>query len=141
MKAGYLEEEPTKSVHVELSLKDVQYVEFGIHDIRYHLPERVVHQQVESLVEFTDLLEEMQENDFIKLDSHLLVNLRKIKKYAPSEGKLYFDESYEGPSVTIASLPQRKFHLLLLEAEAANTGTKLVNKSNQSGSFVPKLFP
>lgn len=139
IKAGYLEEEPCSQSLTEFNLRDVWYVEFGTKDIRYHMSDRIDRQNVDSLLQFTSLLETLQDHDFIKLDTHLFVNLRKIKKYAPQEGKLYFDSIDEGKFVTMAMLAQRKFHLLLMEAVAANSGTQ-PSVGTCPQSLKPKLF-
>jgi transcriptional regulator with XRE-family HTH domain len=122
MKAGYLEEETTSSVLINIQLLDILYVEFGIKHIRYYARDGFSEQMVDSLVEFTTLIETLHEQNFIKLDTHLFVNMNKIKKYAPSEGKLYFDSEGKGLFVTIAALPQKKYHQSILDYIAANTG-------------------
>ena len=65
-------------------------------------------ENVESLVAFTSFIEALTDHHFVKLDMHLFVNLNKIKKYAPSEGKLYFNDYEEGPSVTIAAIAAKE---------------------------------
>ncbi|SDN29877.1 Transcriptional regulator, contains XRE-family HTH domain [Paenibacillus sp. yr247] len=122
MKAGYLEEASTWQTPLQIRLDNVWYVEFGIKSIQYVSPEGIIEENVESLVAFTSFIETLIDHHFVKLDMHLFVNLNKIKKYAPSEGKLYFDTYDEGPCVTIAAISQKKYHQTLLEYEARNTG-------------------
>jgi transcriptional regulator with XRE-family HTH domain len=122
IKAGYLEQASSWQTPLQIRLDHVWYVEFGIKSIKYVSQEGIIEENVESLIAFTSFIETLTERDFVKLDMHLFVNLNKIKKYAPSEGKLYFDTFEEGPCVTIAALPQKKYHQTLLDYEARNTG-------------------
>ncbi|MFD0697933.1 helix-turn-helix domain-containing protein [Paenibacillus sp. GCM10027628] len=123
-KAGYLEEEPVTVSSMKVQLDEIRYIEFGIKHVRYYAADSISEETVESLVEFTNLIELLHEKDFIKLDAHLFVNMHKIKKYAPAEGKLYFDTTGEGPFITIAALPQKKHHQTILDSIAANTGIR-----------------
>lgn len=125
MKAGYLEEASSLQSNRDIRLDNVWYVEFGTKSIKYYSSEAVVEENVESLVAFSSFIEALIEHQFVKADMHLFVNLNKIKKYAPSEGKLYFDPLADESYVTIASLPQRKYHQTLLECEARNNGLSL----------------
>ncbi|MDD9266419.1 helix-turn-helix domain-containing protein [Paenibacillus sp. GCM10023248] len=121
MKAGYLEEASSMQTNRDIRLEHIWYVEFGAKSIKYYSAEGVVEENVESLVAFTSFIEALMEQQFAKVDMHLFVNLNKIKKYAPAEGKLYFDE-HADHYVGIAALPQMKYHQTLLEYEARNNG-------------------
>ncbi|MFC5449644.1 helix-turn-helix domain-containing protein [Paenibacillus aestuarii] len=141
MRAGYLEEEHQQPLSMKDQLANIWYVEFGVKHIRYYSPEQIAEEIVESLVEFTDLLEIMQDNDYLKLDTHLFVNMNKIKKYAPAEGKLYFDAAGEGPYVTIAALPQKKYHQLIISYVARNTGQQPdIEQGTSTLPLNPKFF-
>ncbi|MBD0379876.1 helix-turn-helix domain-containing protein [Paenibacillus sedimenti] len=141
MKAGYLEEEPVSVSSKKVGLDEIRYIEFGIKHVRYYASEHVSEETVESLVEFTNLIELLNEKDFLKLDTHLFVNMHKIKKYAPAEGKLYFDTVGDVPYITIAALPQKKHHQTILEFIAANTGIRMENGAESSSlPLKPQLF-
>lgn len=122
MKAGYLEEASSWQTPNEIRLDNVWYVEFGTKSIKYVSQDGIVEENVESLVAFTSFIEALMDLQFAKMDMHLFVNLNKIKKYAPSEGKLYFDTYEDEPYVTIAAMAQMKYHQTLVDYVARNTG-------------------
>lgn len=122
MKAGYLEEASTWQSPIQILFDHVWYVEFGIKSIQYVSAEGIKEENVESLVAFTSFIETLADHHFVKLDMHLFVNLNKIKKYAPAEGKLFFDDYDEGSCITIAAIPQKKYHQTLLDYVTRNTG-------------------
>ncbi|NOV00116.1 helix-turn-helix domain-containing protein [Paenibacillus sp. LMG 31457] len=125
MKAGYLEEASSWKTPGEIRLDNVWYVEFGTKSIKYFSQEGIVEENVESLVAFTSFIEALMDLHFVKVDMHLFVNLNKIKKYAPSEGKLYFDTLEDGPFITLAAMAQMKYHQTLLDYVARNTGMSM----------------
>ncbi|OPH51947.1 hypothetical protein BC351_33725 [Paenibacillus ferrarius] len=122
MKAGYLEDAISGQTPLSVRLDTVWYVEFGIKTITYVTAEARVEENVESLVAFTSFIDALTDHEFVKMDMHLFVNLNKIKKYAPAEGKLYFDLYEDHCGVTIAALPQKKYHQILLDCAARNNG-------------------
>ncbi|UKS24765.1 helix-turn-helix domain-containing protein [Paenibacillus sp. HWE-109] len=144
IKAGYLEEASTMQIPPtprSVQLDAVWYVEFGIKSITYVSGDSVVEENVESLVAFTSFIDTLIEHDFVKLDMHLFVNLHKIKKYAPTEGKLFFDSAEDASGVTIAALPQKKYHQILLDYAALNTGQSTeTNSGAYLSSLKAKLF-
>lgn len=132
-KAGYLETENSDSQFVEVSLPEVLYIEIGAKEIFYYTAETRVNLCINSLVDFSDFLEKLDEHSFKKLDTDLFVNLSKIKKYVPKEGKLYFDVSGTGQHVIISALRQKKYHERILRSVANNTGTSLEYNFSYSG--------
>jgi transcriptional regulator with XRE-family HTH domain len=140
IKAGYLEEVSSSQTSFQIHLDNIWYVEFGIKSIQYVSPDGIMEENVESLVAFTSFIEALTDHHFVKLDMHLFVNLNKIKKYAPSEGKLYFNDYEEGPSVTIAAMPQKKYHQTLLEYEARNIGFVMEAESSPRHSSLKAKF-
>ncbi|MEW9699827.1 helix-turn-helix domain-containing protein [Paenibacillus sp. SI8] len=140
-KAGYLEEDGQSHSALNFQLSDIWYVEFGIKNVRYYGFDGVSDEMVDSLLQFTTLIETLHDHHFIKLDTHLFVNVHKIKKYAPAEGKLYFDSAGLGRSVTIAALPQKKYHETILEYVAVNSGTRAGTGSEPDRTpLSPQLF-
>ncbi|NEW07238.1 helix-turn-helix transcriptional regulator [Paenibacillus sp. SYP-B3998] len=132
MKAGYLEENTSSHTFTEIQLSDIWYLEFGIKSVRYYTYEGYSEEMIDSLVDFTTLIETLTDRDFVKLDTNLFVNMNKINKYAPAEGKLYFDFKNEEIFVTIAALAQKKYHEAILEFVAANTGVDMKFESEAS---------
>lgn len=132
-KAGYLEEASIWASSSEIQIDQVWYVEFGIQTVLYVSAEGMKEERVESLVAFTSFIETLIEHHFVKLDNHLFVNLKKIKKYAPSEGKLYFDIYENAPCIVAAAIPQKKYHQTILDYVAANNGLAV----GQSSSICP----
>ncbi|MBP1966767.1 helix-turn-helix domain-containing protein [Paenibacillus aceris] len=125
MKAGYLEEASSWQAPGEIRLDNVWYVEFGTKSIKYFSQDGIVEENVESLVAFTSFIEALMDLHFVKMDMHLFVNLNKIKKYASSEGKLYFDTFENEPCITITTMAQMKYHQIILDYVARNTGLAL----------------
>jgi transcriptional regulator with XRE-family HTH domain len=124
-KVGYLEKRETNKPFVEKNLQEVLFIEVGAKEISYHTADTKVNQSINSLVDFSDFLEKLDEHFFKKLDTDLFVNLSKVKKYVPREGKLYFDESGTGKHVIISALRQKKYHDNILRSVANNTGNSL----------------
>ncbi len=124
--AGYLhKDEETQPVHTEMDMGEVLYIEVGAQEITYQTQGGQFIRNINSLTDFTDFLEKLDELGFKKLDADLFVNLHLIKKYVDREGKLYFDKLGKGKSVTISALRQKKYHDLILRAVADNNGTAL----------------
>ncbi|MDR6553775.1 helix-turn-helix transcriptional regulator [Paenibacillus qinlingensis] len=142
-KAGYLEETSTWSKPAEVNLDNIWYVEFGIQSILYVSEDGMKEEQVESLVAFTHFIETLTERNFVKLDMHLFVNLKKIKKYAPAEGRLYFDIYDHAPYIVAAAIPQKKYHQMILDYIACNNGLAIDSSASSSAcasSLKTKFF-
>lgn len=139
-KAGYLEEIMGRPASSHVNLDNIWYVEFGIQSILYVSEDGMKEEQVESLVAFTHFIETLMEHHFIKLDMHLFVNLTKIKKYAPAEGKLYFDSYENAPCIVAAAIPQKKYHQTILEYVAYNNGLTVDSLSSNSSSPLKAKF-
>ncbi|OCT10912.1 hypothetical protein A8709_04190 [Paenibacillus pectinilyticus] len=138
-KAGYLEE-ASGWAKPQINLDAIWYVEFGIQTILFVSEDGMKEEQVESLVAFTHFIETLTEHNFIKLDMHLFVNLNKIKKYAPSEGKLYFDTYELAPYVVAAAIPQKKYHQTILDYVAMNNGLTADSLSTTCASTMQTKF-
>ncbi|CAH1225408.1 hypothetical protein PAECIP111891_05804 [Paenibacillus allorhizoplanae] len=139
-KAGYLEETSTWSKPAQANLDTIWYVEFGIQSIIYYSEDGMREEQVESLVAFTHFIETLTEHHFVKMDMHLFVNLNKVKKYASSEGKLYFDTYENAPFIIAAAIPQKKYHQTILDYVAFNNGHNLESMGNPCPSSLKAKF-
>jgi transcriptional regulator with XRE-family HTH domain len=125
VKAGYLDKQEPEAAGLDINLHDVLYIELGAKEIAYHTADSKVTRNVNSLVDFSDFLDMLDEHMFKKMDMNLFVNLSQVMKYAVKEGKLFFDESGQGKHVVMSALRQKKYHDLLLRSMAKNTGTSL----------------
>jgi transcriptional regulator with XRE-family HTH domain len=125
VKAGYLEGQDTEASLPDIDLKEFLFIEIGTKEIIYHAADSKKNRKVNSLVDFSDFLDMLDEHTFKKMDTDLFVNLSKIKKYAKKEGKLFFDEQGLGKHIIMSALRQKKYHDLILRSVANNTGTSL----------------
>lgn len=119
---------------VMLDLSDVLYINIEKRNIVYHtLDEKYYH-----LSTLSELYDHFFDNGFDLLDKTNLVNLNKIKKLDPKQGKIYFEEnpSEESKYATVAFIKQKMFHNIISRAIANNTNTSLEYKSKPtSDSF------
>jgi transcriptional regulator with XRE-family HTH domain len=125
-KAGYLRE--TSTDHhpvVDIDLHHILYIEISAKEITYHAHDVKVIKSIESLVDFTEFLENLDRHGFKKLDNDLFVNLHQVRKYAEKEGRLFFDPEGRGLYVTISAIRQKRFHELILRSVARNNNASL----------------
>ncbi|MDR6548860.1 helix-turn-helix transcriptional regulator [Paenibacillus qinlingensis] len=126
-KAGYLEKEDqeTQATPLTLPLLDILFIEIGPTEMTYHtrIGSRRIHMQ--SLLDFSLFLDQLEDHGFKKMDTDLFVNLTHVKKYDAQEGKLYFDPLGVSLSVTIAALRQKKYHELILRSVARHAGNEI----------------
>ncbi|MNL47950.1 hypothetical protein D3C87_1707690 [compost metagenome] len=80
---------------------------------------------MQSLLDFSHFLDQLEEQGFKKMDTDLFVNLSHVKKYDAHEGKLYFDPLGVSVSVTIAAFRQKKYHDLIVRSVSKNAGIEL----------------
>ena len=92
---------------------------------------------MQSLLDFSHFLDQLEEQGFKKMDTDLFVNLSHIQKYDAHEGKLYFDPLGVSLSVTIAAFRQKKYHDLIVRSVANHSGNDLefhYDKNRMTGS-------
>lgn len=125
-KAGYLREQLSdRHPVVDIDLHHVMYIEVSAKEIIYNAQDVKVIKSIESLVDFTEFLENLDRHGFKKLDNDLFVNLHQVRRYVEREGKLYFDEEAKGKYVTISALRQKRYHDFIIRSVARNNGTSL----------------
>ncbi|MGG1556120.1 helix-turn-helix domain-containing protein [Paenibacillus ferrarius] len=129
-RAGYLEDAVPVRALLDTPLDEVWYVEFGVQSVRFVSPEGKKEEYVDSLIALTNFIEALTERQFVKVDAHLFVNLHKIKKYAPIEGKLYFDLYKDEPYLLVAAIAQRKHHNLFMDYISRHNGIVLESNSD-----------
>ncbi|SFL25016.1 Helix-turn-helix [Paenibacillus sp. 1_12] len=129
IKAGHLEEHDllpdTSSPDIEVDLSQVFYIEIGMRDIIYGDLQTRLKKSIDSLRDFSDFLDTLEEHGFKKIDSDMYVNFHCIRKYDERNGCLYFDALGEGTGVTISATRQRKYHELIVRHIANNNQTSL----------------
>jgi transcriptional regulator with XRE-family HTH domain len=125
-KAGYLREQLSdRHPVVDIDLHHVLYIEVSAKEITYNAHDVKVIKSIDSLVDFTEFLENLDRHGFKKLDNDLFVNLHQVRRYVEREGKLYFDEEAKGKYVTISAIRQKRYHDLIIRSVARNNGTSL----------------
>jgi transcriptional regulator with XRE-family HTH domain len=126
-KAGYLEKEnqDSQNTPLNLPLTDILYIEISSTEMTYHT--RIGNRKIpmQSLLDFSHFLDQLEEQGFKKMDTDLFVNLSHVKKYDAKEGKLYFDPLGVSICVTIAAFRQKKYHNLILRSVVNHTGNDL----------------
>jgi DNA-binding LytR/AlgR family response regulator len=133
-RAGYLRESLSdRHQVVDIDLHHILYIEVSAKEITYHAHDVKVIKSIESLVDFTEFLENLERHGFKKLDNDLFVNLHQVKKYGEKDGRLYFNPEGEGSYVTISALRQKRFHDLILRSVARNNNTSLEYNFGRSG--------
>jgi transcriptional regulator with XRE-family HTH domain len=139
-KAGYLEKEDMQHAGIEIPIQDVLFIEVSMKEITYHTHLGRLNRSVNSLIDFSDFLDKLEEQGFKKMDTDLFVNLNHVQKYVEKEGKLYFDSLGLGKHVVIAAIRQKKYHEILIRSVARNTGVSLGYQFDRNSNADP-LFP
>ncbi|ALS20955.1 MULTISPECIES: helix-turn-helix domain-containing protein [Paenibacillus] len=138
IKAGHLPGGDTDSQsngnRLDMDLNHVYFIEIGRKDITYHTEGSNIVHSIDSLLDFSTFLDELEENDFKKMDTDLYVNLNHIRKYDERKGLLFFHEDGTGPRVTISAIRQKKYHDLIARKVAANTEKSLEFSFGKSGN-------
>ncbi|UJF31657.1 helix-turn-helix domain-containing protein [Paenibacillus hexagrammi] len=134
-KAGYLEKEEMNHSSVEVDIAQILFIEVSAKEVTYQFQHSKISQNVHSLVDFSDFLDQLEEKGFKKMDTDLFVNLHHVMKYIEKEGTLYFDQPGIGKHVVIAASKQKKYHDLLLRCIARNTGNSLEYHLDRNGSI------
>ncbi|MEC0230201.1 helix-turn-helix domain-containing protein [Paenibacillus alba] len=149
-KAGYLENEQElmaeQAEQEQVAMSDAMYIEVTSKEIIFHTRLGQINRSVNSLLDFSLFLDQLDEQGFKKMDTDLFVNLNYVQKYVEREGKLYFDPLGIGKYVVIAAIRQKKYHDLLIRSVAANTGKALEfhydrNTGTAEAGFFPLKFP
>ncbi|WP_052488102.1 helix-turn-helix domain-containing protein [Gordoniibacillus kamchatkensis] len=139
-KAGYLRESLSdRHPVVDIDLHHILFIEISAKEITYHAQDVKVIKSIESLVDFTEFLENLDRHGFKKLDNDLFVNLHQVRRYSERDGKLYFDTEARGSYVTISAIRQKRFHDLILRSVARNTNTSLEYNFGRSSAGVTLL--
>ncbi|MCS7462242.1 helix-turn-helix domain-containing protein [Paenibacillus doosanensis] len=143
IKAGHLMEQDiagTPTPNIQIDLNYVFYIEVGMKEIIYCNQNSKVTRSIESLRDFSEFLDMLDEHEFRKVDADIYANFQQIRKYDDRNGKLYFDLKGEGIFVSMSALRQRKYHDLILRKIANNNQTSLEfsfgKTSNMNPSFV-----
>jgi transcriptional regulator with XRE-family HTH domain len=126
------------SKQVDVDLQKVHFIEIGAKEITYYTANTKLSCSIDSLLDFSTFLDQLEEHLFKKMDTDLYVNFNQIRKYDERRGLLYFDEEEQGNSVTISAIRQRKFHDLMVRKVAVNTSKSLefsFGKSSQNVSY------
>ncbi|TXK86098.1 helix-turn-helix domain-containing protein [Paenibacillus sp. N3.4] len=124
-KAGYLEKEDLPLAEDQLPVHNVLYIEVSAKEITYHTQTEKLNRSVNSLLDFSHFLDNLEDQGFKKMDTDLFVNLNLVEKYIEREGKLYFDSLGIGKYVVIAAIRQKKYHEQIISSVARNTGMGL----------------
>ncbi|WP_230632857.1 helix-turn-helix domain-containing protein [Paenibacillus athensensis] len=119
VRAGYLEETVAVGDSFDFELDDMLYVEVGKREVIYHSAQQAYAHSIESLVDFSDMLETLADKGFKKVDSNVFVNFNQVRRYIAKEGKVYFDPQCKGKSVAIPALVQLKYRRLLENISAS----------------------
>jgi transcriptional regulator with XRE-family HTH domain len=145
IKAGHLMEKDfsasSVTTEVQIDLSHVHYVEIGMKEIIYGNLDTKVTKSIDSLRDFSQFLDKLDEHDFKKVDSDMYVNFHHIRKYDERNGKLYFDVLGVGHSITMSALRQRKYHDLILRNIAHNNQSSLEFSFGRKGLSHSSLSP
>ncbi|MEW9698442.1 helix-turn-helix domain-containing protein [Paenibacillus sp. SI8] len=132
-KAGYLEKEDMHHTEVPIPVQEVLFIEVSMKEITYHTHLNRLNRSVNSLIDFSNFLDKLEEQGFKKMDADLFVNLTYVQKYVEKEGKLFFDSLGLGKYVVIAAIRQKKYHELIIRSVAKNTGMSLNYQFDRQG--------
>ncbi|NHN31355.1 helix-turn-helix domain-containing protein [Paenibacillus agricola] len=129
IKAGHLVEQdfssPTTAFDIDIDLTQIYYIEIGMKEIMYGDQKSKLTKNVDSLKDFIQFLDTLEDHGFKKVDSEMYVNFHHIRKYDERSGRLYFDTAGTGVSVALSALRQRKHHNLILRKIANNIQSSL----------------
>ncbi|MRG87324.1 LytTR family transcriptional regulator DNA-binding domain-containing protein [Salinibacillus xinjiangensis] len=103
-----------------INLLDVDFIESENRRLVYYIGDQRYH-QITKLQEMQSVLNES--DGFVSLDRTNLVNLKKVKRYDPELGNIYFTDEIEKNSIfaTIAKIKQKIMSPLIQRAIAKNT--------------------
>ncbi|UKS24163.1 helix-turn-helix transcriptional regulator [Paenibacillus sp. HWE-109] len=143
-KAGYLENEQEFKAESgeqdQVEMADTLFIEVSIKEMIYHTRLGQLSRSVNSLLDFSHFLDQLEEQGFKKMDTDLFVNLNHVQKYVEREGKLYFDPLGVGKYVVIAAIRQKKYHDLLIRSVARNTGKGLEYQYDRNAGATESRF-
>ncbi|GGI45743.1 hypothetical protein GCM10008018_13680 [Paenibacillus marchantiophytorum] len=143
-KAGYLENEQEPKAESgeqdQVEMADTLFIEVSTKEMIYHTRLGQLSRSVNSLLDFSHFLDQLEEQGFKKMDTDLFVNLNHVQKYVEREGKLYFDPLGVGKYVVIAAIRQKKYHDLLIRSVARNTGKGLEYQYDRNASATESRF-
>jgi len=137
VRAGYLEETVAVDDSFDFDLDEMLYVEVGKREVIYHNAQQAFAHSIESLVDFSDMLETLAEKNFKKVDSNIFVNFNQIRRYIAKEGKVYFDPQCKGKSVALPALVQLKYRRLL--DNLTTSGSMTVEPLSAFGDSTPAV--
>ncbi|MGV2967291.1 LytTR family transcriptional regulator DNA-binding domain-containing protein [Paenibacillus sp. AGC30] len=109
---------------IELNFENVLYLEVGTDNrIIYHQEKSRVLTERLSLHDFIKFEEQLENNEFLRVQSGLYANLKKIKVFDKKSLKLYFNEQKDGHFVSISWIRASKLNKTILNA---------INKNNEN---------
>ncbi|NOU98009.1 helix-turn-helix domain-containing protein [Paenibacillus sp. LMG 31456] len=126
IKAGHLMEQDFSGSYltpIQVDLTAVFYIEIGTKEIYCLNQITRITKSIESLRDFSQFLDLVDEHDFKKVDTNIYVNFQHIRKYDEHLGKLYFDSLGVGLSVKMSEPYQCKYHDLIYPQIATNNNT------------------
>ncbi|WP_036745466.1 helix-turn-helix domain-containing protein [Paenibacillus sp. UNC451MF] len=143
IKAGHLKAQDfnaTTSSNINVDLASVYYIEVGTKEIMYCNQEMKVKHSIDSLRDFSEFLEKLDEQEYKKVDADIYANFQHIRKYDEKNGNLYFDSKGEGLFVSMSALRQRKYHDLILRKIANNNQTSLEFSFGKTAGMNPAFI-
>ncbi|GAA4862289.1 hypothetical protein GCM10023310_47100 [Paenibacillus vulneris] len=143
IKAGHLKAQDfsdAPSTNIDIDLATVYYIEVGTKDIMYCNQATKVRHSIDSLRDFSEFLEKLDDLEFKKVDADVYANFQHIRKYDEKNGRLYFDSKGEGLFVSMSALRQRKYHDLILRKIANNNLTSLEFTFGKTAGINPSFI-
>ncbi|MFD2613314.1 LytTR family transcriptional regulator DNA-binding domain-containing protein [Paenibacillus gansuensis] len=122
IKAGYIKEEQASLFNkplVQMDLQDVCYIEVDDDYVTFHTLDKKYKNKIDSLAEFGEFLETLDDSGFIKTDRHLYANVYRVVEENEKDGLLYFDRDHK-LYVTISLIKQKKYRNLITRSIAVN---------------------
>lgn len=138
VKAGHLSKEQiSDNLHEKFAIDfdSIWFLKIGDNEVIYCNHYASCNLKFASLTDFSEFMNELEDREFKRVDTHLYVNFNQIKAYEPEHNRIYFNEDKSGESVVMASIRKEKYHQALLHIIRKNTNQSLeitLQKSNDA---------
>lgn len=133
--AGHVTEEKSNISYefIEVNFKNILYLEVGTDNrIIYHQQKGRTLTERLSLHDFIKFEEQLENHDFLRVQSGLYANLNHIKAIDKNTGKLFFNEDMTGNFLPISWIRARKLNKTITSAINKNTNNSTVGYKNKS---------
>ena len=116
---------------IELQLEKVLYLEVNCNNTMvYHLEDTTFLSEKLALHDFIKFEEQLECDNFLRIQSGVYANLKKIKFFDKKKGMIYFNHNLEGKSLSISWIRASKLASIIEDAIMENSNVVSVPTKN-----------